>query len=64
MNENEQKIIENIPNEFNKYFVPLAWAASLIARARKENRIQDDYAVKTLIDVSLLRTFRMSLLFA
>ena len=53
MNENEQKIIENIPNEFNKYFVPLAWAASLISRARKENQIRDDYAVKTLIDVGL-----------
>lgn len=30
--------------------VPIIWAASIITRARKEGRIRDDFAVKTLID--------------
>ena len=50
--ENEQEIIEKLPTTYNKYFIPLAWATSLVARARKEGRIKDDFAVKTLIDVS------------
>ena len=48
---NEEKIIEEIQTQHNKYFVPLAWATSLVQRARKEGRIKDDFAVKTLIDV-------------
>ncbi|ELU18224.1 hypothetical protein CAPTEDRAFT_194394 [Capitella teleta] len=47
---NEQEILENIKASFNKYFVPLAWTTSIINRARKEGRIKDDFAVKTLID--------------
>jgi hypothetical protein len=49
---NEQKVLENIKTPHNKYFIPLAWATSLVTRARKEARIKDDFAVKTLIDVS------------
>lgn len=30
--------------------MPIIWAASIITRARKEGRIRDDFAVKTLID--------------
>jgi hypothetical protein len=29
------------------------WATSLVTRARKEGLIKDDFAVKTIIDVSL-----------
>ena len=47
----EQKIIEGIPTQFNKYFVPLAWATSLLARARKDGRIKDDHGLKSLVDV-------------
>lgn len=50
MLENEQRIIENMSTASNKYFVPLIWSASLVLRARKEGRIKDDFAVKTLID--------------
>ena len=50
----EQKIMEEIQTPHNKYFVPLAWATSLVGRSRKENRIKDDFAVKTLIDVRSL----------
>lgn len=51
----EQKIMEEMKTTYNKYFVPLAWCTALITRARKEGRIKDDFAVKTLIDVSLPR---------
>lgn len=47
---NEQKILENMETNSNKYFVPLIWSASLVLRARKEGRIKDDFSVKTLID--------------
>lgn len=30
--------------------LPIVWAASIVTRARKEGRIRDDFAVKTLID--------------
>lgn len=30
--------------------MPIVWAASIITRARKEGRIRDDFAVKTIID--------------
>lgn len=53
MQPSEQKIIESMPSASNKYFVPLVWAASLVTRARKEGRIKDDFAVKTLIDVGV-----------
>ena len=49
---NEENIINNINTPYNKFFVPLIWASALITRARKEGRIKDDFAVKTLIDVN------------
>ena len=50
--ENEQQVLEKMsPEKANLYFVPLVWATSLVNRARKEGRIKDDFAVKTLIDV-------------
>lgn len=30
--------------------LPIVWATSIVTRARKEGRIRDDFAVKTLID--------------
>lgn len=30
--------------------LPLVWASSIVTRARKEGRIRDDFAVKTIID--------------
>lgn len=51
---NEELILTNIKTSYNKFFVPLIWASALVARARKEGRINDDFAVKTLIDVSKL----------
>ncbi|XP_022211268.1 bestrophin-4 isoform X1 [Drosophila obscura] len=51
--ENEKAIIENLDVAFPhypKHWMPIVWAASIVMRARKENKIRDDYAVKTIID--------------
>jgi len=48
---NEETILENLKTSYNKFFVPIIWASALVSRARKEGRIKDDFAVKTLIDV-------------
>lgn len=36
--------------KYSKHWMPIVWASSIITRARKEGRIRDDFAVKTLID--------------
>nr|XP_016927267.2 bestrophin-4-like [Drosophila suzukii] len=51
--ENERKIIETMDQAFPSYpkhWMPIVWAASIVMRARRENKIRDDYAVKTIID--------------
>ncbi|XP_045459613.1 bestrophin-4-like [Melitaea cinxia] len=51
--ENEKLILENLNNKFpkpSKHWLPIVWATSIVTRARKEGRIRDDFAVKTLID--------------
>ncbi|KAL7731052.1 hypothetical protein ACLKA6_014269 [Drosophila palustris] len=53
LNENEKTIIETMNKAFprpSKHWLPIVWAASIITRARKEGRIRDDFAVKTIID--------------
>ena len=56
----EERILIGIKTPHNKYFIPLVWATSVVARARKEGRIRDDFAVKTIIDVSTFRFFVVS----
>ena len=55
---NERKIFEDLDTKTKhpKYWMPLVWAGSIITRARKENRVKDDFSLKTLIDG--LNTFR------
>lgn len=51
--ENEKEIIEDLNEKYpkhSKHWLPIVWAASIITRARKEGRIRDDFAVKTMID--------------
>lgn len=51
--DNERVIIESLNEKFppySKHWLPIVWAASIITRARKEGRIRDDFAVKTVID--------------
>ena len=59
LHDNELTIIEDLEQNFpgySKNFLPIVWAASIVTRARKEGRIQDDFAVKTLIEA--LNNFR------
>ncbi|XP_037904276.1 bestrophin-2 isoform X2 [Hermetia illucens] len=51
--ENEKNIIDVLNANFprhSKHWLPIVWAASIVTRARKEGRIRDDFAVKTVID--------------
>lgn len=51
--ENEKVIIESLNSKFprhSKHWLPIVWAASIVTRARKEGRIRDDFAVKTILD--------------
>ncbi|KAH1028681.1 bestrophin-4 isoform X2 [Dendroctonus ponderosae] len=53
LHESEKEIMVNLNKKFPKYskhWLPIVWASSIITRARKEGRIRDDFAVKTLID--------------
>uniref|UniRef100_B4N513 Bestrophin homolog n=1 Tax=Drosophila willistoni TaxID=7260 RepID=B4N513_DROWI len=51
--ESEKAIIEVLDTAFPhypKHWMPIVWAASIVIRARRENKIRDDFAVKTIID--------------
>ncbi|XP_012531904.1 bestrophin-4 isoform X2 [Monomorium pharaonis] len=51
--ENELAIFKSLNAKFpkpSKHWLPIVWASSIVTRARKEGRIRDDFAVKTLID--------------
>ncbi|EDW70569.1 bestrophin-4 [Drosophila virilis] len=53
LQQNEKDIIETLDLQFPyypKHWMPIVWAASIVMRARRENKIRDDYAVKTIID--------------
>uniref|UniRef100_A0A6P4F660 Bestrophin homolog n=1 Tax=Drosophila rhopaloa TaxID=1041015 RepID=A0A6P4F660_DRORH len=48
-----KKIIEALDQAFPtypKHWMPIVWAGSIVMRARRENKIRDDYAVKTIMD--------------
>ncbi|XP_015514851.1 bestrophin-4 isoform X1 [Neodiprion pinetum] len=51
--ENELSIFQSLNAKFpkpGKHWLPIVWASSIVTRARKEGRVRDDFAVKTLID--------------
>lgn len=53
MVENEKNVLEQFNlrfNSYSKHWMPIVWASSIVTRARKEGRIHDDFAVKTIID--------------
>ncbi|XP_037083681.1 bestrophin-2-like, partial [Pollicipes pollicipes] len=52
MTETERKIFEimNKKTAAPQILMPLVWAGSIVTKARKEGRIRDDFAVKTLVD--------------
>lgn len=53
LHENELRILEDLELKFpglNKSFLPIVWGAAIASKARKEGRIRDDFAVKTIIE--------------
>lgn len=53
LNDNEKSIMDDLNEKFprhSKHWLPIVWAASIVTRARREGRIRDDFAVKTIID--------------
>ncbi|PNF37152.1 Bestrophin-2, partial [Cryptotermes secundus] len=53
LTDNEKSIMNDLNTKFpghSKHWLPIVWAASIVTRARKEGRIRDDFAVKTIID--------------
>ncbi|XP_014470198.1 PREDICTED: bestrophin-4-like isoform X2 [Dinoponera quadriceps] len=51
--ENERSIFQSLNAKFpkpSKHWLPIVWASSIVTRARKEGRIRDDFAMKTIID--------------
>ncbi|XP_044254540.1 bestrophin-4 isoform X1 [Tribolium madens] len=53
LEESEKKVIQGLNQKFpsySKHWLPLVWASSIVTRARKEGRIRDDFAVKTMLD--------------
>jgi hypothetical protein len=53
LTDNEKSIMNDLNTKFpkhSKHWMPIVWAASIVTRARKEGRIRDDFAVKTILD--------------
>ncbi|XP_047740329.1 bestrophin-2, partial [Hyalella azteca] len=52
LTEQEHMIFQilNAKTSYSKYWMPLIWAGALVSKARKEGRIRDDFAVKTIMD--------------
>ena len=51
--ENEKNIIKEIKLSIPKYpthWIPVVWASSIVTRARREDKIRNDAAVKSIID--------------
>ena len=54
----EKKIFEKMDNEVNhpKYWMPLVWAGAIVQRARKEEKIDNDFLMQAAIE--RIDTFR------
>ncbi|KAA0202322.1 hypothetical protein HAZT_HAZT010600 [Hyalella azteca] len=52
LTEQELMIFEilNAKNTNSKYWLPLLWASAIVTKARKQGRIRDDFAQKTIMD--------------
>lgn len=65
MTENEKMILENLENKTkqHKSYLPFLWACKVVDRARKEDKIRDDVARKTVEDeIMKLRSYSGELL--
>ena len=46
----ELKALQSIDKSYNKYYVPLVWAANLIRDAKRKNLISDDRQLDVLVE--------------
>lgn len=49
---NELKTLEELHTPYNKYYIPFVWAGTLVGIARKEGRINSDFGLQAILDVS------------
>ncbi|KAJ8270861.1 hypothetical protein GJAV_G00120100 [Gymnothorax javanicus] len=57
MTREENKKLESLYSDFNKYWMPLTWFSNLAAQARLEGRVRDDIALRLLMDVVTLAVY-------
>ncbi|KAJ8406216.1 hypothetical protein AAFF_G00304470 [Aldrovandia affinis] len=50
MTREENKKLDDLYSDFNKYWMPLTWFSNLAAQARVEGRVRDDIALRLLMD--------------
>lgn len=53
INEDELAVLEELDGKFpgyGKYWLPICWAAAIATRARRDGRIKDDFALKTIME--------------
>ncbi|XP_018579267.1 bestrophin-4 isoform X2 [Anoplophora glabripennis] len=53
LQQSELEVLADLEKKFPNYakqWLPVVWGSSIVTRARKEGRIRDDFAVKTIID--------------
>jgi len=52
INESEKRILHSMDEKTDHsiYWMPMIWAGTIITRARKEEKIRDDFSVKTMLD--------------
>ncbi|KAJ8357664.1 hypothetical protein SKAU_G00204580 [Synaphobranchus kaupii] len=50
MTREENKKLDHLYSDFNKYWMPLTWFSNLAAEARQEGRVRNDIALRLLMD--------------
>lgn len=60
MTEMELKAFEEVPSKYPKQWVPCQWACTLLKKARKENRVDNDFALVTMVTVRWILSFQIA----
>ena len=53
ISKDEAEMYENVDCKYNKFWVPLLWANSVLVQARRENKIETDWGLRMIIEVEL-----------